>query len=130
MATLCVYLPKYSMTCLGPPKGLFAYTTQFLEKSLSVKFWSLIPLALNKATNFARNTLLIAFTEKRYLSVLTFFFHFPCLLIPPLGTMQCRCGCRLRFCPQVCKMAIIPSWIPSVLPNWFKVAHAASNRVL
>src|SRR5690606_21802847 len=75
MATLWVYLPKYSITCLGPPKGLFAYTTQFLEKSLSVKLWSLIPLALNKATNFARNTLLIAFTEKRYLSVRTFMLQ-------------------------------------------------------
>lgn len=33
MAILCVYLPKYSITCLGPAKGDLAKTTQFLAYS-------------------------------------------------------------------------------------------------
>src|SRR5690606_15090261 len=92
MATLWVYLPKYSITCFGPPKGRLAYTTQFLVKSFSIKSPSVIPQALKEATNFARNTLLSAFTGNRNLSVLTFFLHFPCIVRPPPGTMQCRCG--------------------------------------
>src|SRR5690606_40490796 len=100
MATLWVYLPKYSITCFGPPKGRLAYTTQFLVDKAFIKAPSPFPEARSRATNFARNTLLSAFTGNKYLSVLTFFLHFPCLVMPPPGTMQCRCGCRLRFCPQ------------------------------
>lgn len=41
-----------------------------MEKSFSVRAWSVIPQSLSKATNFAGNTLLSAFTGNRYLSVL------------------------------------------------------------
>jgi hypothetical protein len=32
--------------------------------------------------------------------------------MPPPGTMQCKCGCRDKFCPQVCSTAIIPNCTP------------------
>lgn len=41
MATLCVYLPKYSITCLGPPKGR-------LEDNRTVDFRFLAKNAIRK----------------------------------------------------------------------------------
>ena len=128
MATLCVYRPRYSITCLGPPNGRLAYTTQFLMNKLSSKFLSSIFCALKHCTYFALNTLLIAFTENKYLLLRNCFCHWPCASTPPPGTMQCRCGCRLKFCPQVCNIDIIPSCTPAVAPNCLSVCHTLANK--
>jgi hypothetical protein len=102
IATLWVYLPRYSMTCLGPPKGRFAYTTHCLVNKLSNSDLSHIPCVRNSRTYLARKTWLSALTENRNLLDRIFCCHLPLASIPPPGTIQCRCGCRLRFCPQVC----------------------------
>src|SRR5665647_2697634 len=117
MAILWVYLPRYSITLLGPLKGRLANTTQsFLYNSFtSSLFISAGNLSLSNAINLPLKTLLMAFTENKYLPLVFAVFHFPCLVSPPPGTMQCKCGCKLSVCPQVCRMAIMPLWAPSHL---------------
>ena len=93
MAILCVYLPRYSITCFGPPNGRLAYTTQFLVKRFSINDLSLIPLCLNRATYFARYTLLSAFAGNKYFPFGVMVLKYPFASTPAPGTMQCRCAC-------------------------------------
>src|SRR5690554_2116480 len=98
MAILWVYLPKYSTTVLGVAKGRLAYTTHFFLKTASyISCGMLNSLFLNSVTYFALNTLLMDFTLNKYLLLFFAFFHFPALLNPPPGTIQCKCGCKLKF---------------------------------
>src|SRR5678810_1500806 len=90
---------------------------------------SSMPFALNCCTYFALNTLLSAFTENKYLLLLTCFCHLPILCMPPPGTTQCKCGCNDKFWPQVCNTAIIPNCISLFLPNWCMVCHTALNKL-
>src|SRR5215831_10543326 len=89
---------------------------------------SSMPFALNCCTYFALNTLLSTFTAKRYLLLRTCFCHAHFASIPPPGTMQCKCGCNDRFCPQVCSTAIMPNCKPAVLPNCLSVSHTDLNK--
>jgi hypothetical protein len=50
-----VYIPKYSITCFGPPKGRLAYTTQFLANKVFINAPSTLPEARSSATNLALN---------------------------------------------------------------------------
>src|ERR1044071_4406072 len=107
MATLCVYLPRYSITCFGPPKGRLAYTTQSLLYSVFRTFLSTVMLLASSqfsraSINLCLNTLLIAFTGKRKLPLFFDDFQHPAASNPPPGTIMCTWGCRLRFWPQVC----------------------------
>lgn len=68
----------------------------------------------------------------RYFPLFLAGFHLPDLPTPPPGTIQCRCGCRPRFWPHVCRMAIMPVRPPRCFgsaPNCPRVAHAALNRL-
>ena len=95
-----VYLPKYSITLLGPAKGLLAWATQSLENSPSYKDRRPSSLSLSSATDLALNTLPGAFTGYRDSLFLPAFVAPPLPSTPTPGTIQCRCGCRDRFCPH------------------------------
>src|SRR5680860_626318 len=85
------------------------------------------------STKRALKTLLIAFTGNRYLPLLLAYFHFPLAVTPPPGTIQCKCGCKLRFCPQVCSMATIPIPAPRNLglaPKPCSTLHAVLNKIV
>ena len=59
--------------------------------------------------------------------------HLFCFVNPPPGTMQCRCGCNVIVCPQVCSMAIIPVCAPSHFvscPKQLIVSHTLLNKML
>ena len=91
-------LPSYSITCFGPPKGRFAYTTHSFKKRLSKSTLSAKPHCREFCTNLVLKTLLMAFTGNK-----NFLLCFKCcqwffLFTPAPGTMQCRCGCMLRLC--------------------------------
>src|SRR5688500_9227589 len=76
--------------------------------------------------------MLMAFTLNKYLPLLFAIFQLPDFVSPPPGTMQCRCGCRVSVCPQVCSMLIIPACAPShsgSLPKLFITLHAVLNNV-
>src|SRR5574343_901370 len=129
MAILWVYLPRYSTTDFGLPKGLLAKTTQaFCHNSLRICSYCIGSLLFNFSQYWALKTFDKAFTGKRNLPSQRIFFQLPCLSIPPPGTMQCKCGCRDKFCPQVCKIAIIPICRSWLLPNCAKVCQTASNK--
>jgi len=49
----------------------------------------------------------------------------------PLSTRQCRWTCRLRFCPPVCRIAVMPNspfrrFLSAA--KVFSVCHAAANK--
>ncbi len=116
-------------------RSFFANTTQGCLKRLfcnTVVIYFGIPF-FSCVVNLPLNTLLIAFTLNKYLPCDFAVRHLFCLVKSPPGTMQCRCGCRLIVCPQVCRMAIIPVCTPShfaSLPKQFIVSHTASNKML
>src|SRR6266487_1121331 len=103
MATLCVYLPKYSITLCGPPKGALAYTTHsFLYSILNSADVSVSAVGItvllainpfNACRNFVLYTTLIAFkgNRKRYIFFLA-SFQLLSLVIPPPLTIQWMCG--------------------------------------
>ena len=134
MAILWVYLPRYSTTCFGPRKGSLAYTTHFRLKSFRATVCGITtPLLRSSFTNFARKTFASALDGNKYLPSLLAVFHFRLNPIPPPGIMQCRCGCKLRFCPQVCNTAVIPVVAPKCLwssLNCLIVLLADRNKLL
>lgn len=130
MAILWVYLPKYSTTDFVFPNGFLAKTTQgFFHKSCLICSYFIGSFALSFSQNFALKTFDKAFTGNRNLPLLLLFFHCSSLSTPPPGTMQCKCGCKLYCCPQVCKTAIIPICTSLFLPNCCSVSQVASNKV-
>src|SRR4051812_21145869 len=83
--------------------------------------------------NLCLNTLLIAFTGKRNIPLCFDGFQQSASLKPPPGTIICTWGCRLRFCPQVCKTVIIPGDAPRCLGSAAKasiVSLELTNRRL
>ena len=59
--------------------------------------------------------------------------HFPSAESPPLGTMQCKWGCKERFCPQVWSTIVAAVLAPSHLGSRAKVSSvyqaALNNRL-
>src|SRR5680860_599701 len=133
MAILLVYLPKYSTTYSGFAKGRLQYTTQSLANRLSLNPCGRVNSLRTCSTKRALKTLLIAVAGNRYLPLLLAYFHFPLAETPPPGTMQCRCGCRLRFWPQVCSIATMPMVPPRNLglaPKSRNTLHALLNKMV
>src|SRR3954452_24120868 len=90
MATLWVYRPRYSMTCLGPPKGRLAYTTHSLLYNVfrNCLFKPSLPAESHLSSpsiNWCLNTLLIALTGKRKVPLCFDGFQQPAALKPPPG---------------------------------------------
>jgi hypothetical protein len=83
-----VYLPKYSITCLGEPKGRLAYTTHSLLNNEFSKCLSAIPALRKSETYLALNILLMAFTENKNLPLPFIARQFLSASKPPPGTMQ------------------------------------------
>src|SRR3970040_270787 len=130
MAILWVYLPKYSTTYFGLPNGFLAKTTQgFFHKSCLICWYFIGSFTLSFSQYFALKTFDKAFTGNKNLPSFLMFFHFPSLPTPPPGTIQCKCGCKLNCCPQVCKTAIMPVCVSLFLPNCFRVSHEATNKM-
>ena len=78
MATLWVYLPKYSTTVLGDEKGCLAQITQSLRiTGVAMEEGICTPDARKAAMYFALQTLLIARVGNKYFPLLFVDFHVP-----------------------------------------------------
>ena len=118
MATLCVYLPRYSIT-LGPAKrtlGIY-YPVVTVNKTFDERLYRLYLLPVTVAHTLPG---ILCLTLLPQTSIYCCVFAFAsCHVYLCRRRAQCNEGgdAGSRFCPQVCSTAIMPNCTPALLPN-------------
>jgi len=89
--------------------------------------------AINFSMNLPRYVLAMAFIGNKKSPFDAQVFQLFSFVNPPPGTIICTCGCRLKFCPHVCKIEIAPIWAPRCFgscPNAKSVSLLTWKRML
>ena len=129
MAILWVYLPRYSTTDFGLPKGFLAKITHgFCHNSCRICSYFMGSFALSFWQYFALNTFDKALTGNKNLPFVGLFCHCPSLPIPPPGTMQCNAGADVNsiVAPKCAKPQSFPFAFPWLcqkfagFPKWLQ----------